>query len=273
MCLIACGDALAKTLTQTYSITQVLWVRTWPLLLLALALSGRGGVLGLVLALRSRRPGLQVGRALLLASEMAVFMLAFRSLPLAEVTAVAATAPLVVTALAVPLLGERVGPHRWAAVAVGFLGVLLVVRPGGGFGAAMLLPVAGVLMWGLYQVLLRLVSRQDSHQTTLAYTAVVVFLALGLLAPLSWRAPSPTDWLWLLALGLIHGLGHYALIRALAGADASLLQPFNYTQIVWAMGLGLIFFGQFPDAWALAGTAMIVAGGLYALARERRRGV
>jgi drug/metabolite transporter (DMT)-like permease len=270
MFLIACNDAIGKHLTQTYPIWQVLWVRSWVFFGFALLWVWQRG--GLLRALRSRRFALQLTRSLLLVIEITLFIISFRLLPLADVTALAAATPLVVLALAVPLLGERVGWHRWTAVIVGFAGMLIIARPGASsFGWLTLLPLSGVLLWGIYQILLRLVSRTDTAETTLLYTAAMIFLTMTLIAPWYWQTPADTlTWFWLVLGGVLNCGGHFTLIKALEAADASSLQPFNYTMIVWATLLGWLIFGDFPDRWTISGTTLIIAGGLYALYRERR---
>jgi drug/metabolite transporter (DMT)-like permease len=270
MGLIACNDAVGKHLTQTYAIWQVLWIRSWIFLALALFWVHHNG--GLMRALRSRRPIMQLTRSLLLVIEITVFITSFSLLPLADVTALAAATPLVVLALAVPLLGERVGWHRWSAVIIGFIGMLIIARPGASaFGWLTLLPLSGVLLWGIYQILLRLVSRSDNSETTLLYTAAMIFLVTTLIAPWFWQAPADAvTWFWFVLGGILNSGGHFTLIKALEAADASSLQPFNYTMVVWATLLGWLVFGDFPDHWTIGGTMLIVAGGGYALHRERR---
>lgn len=269
MLLLTLNDALAKYLTQSYPVLQVLWLRAIGFFIFAVLLAQRSGRLRVVL--HSRRPGLQLLRSFSMVVQMAVIMVSFWLLPMAEVTAVLTAAPLVVTALAVPLLGERVGWHRWSGVLVGFAGVLLIVRPGSAlFDWTMLLPVLGAMLWGLYQIQVRIVSRHDNSDTTLLYTALVVMLAFTVVAPWQWVNPTPIDWLWLILLGLINSGAHYAMIVALGWAPASLLQPFVYSSIVWAALLGWLIFGDLPDRWAVLGMALVTAGGLYVMYRERR---
>ena len=268
MFLIVCGDALGKYLTQTYAVLQVLWIRSWVFLVFALWWAGRNG---LIQTFRSQRITLQLSRSFLLVLEMLIFLLSFQLLPLAEVTAVGAVTPLFVTVLAVIFLAERVGWQRWFAIAMGFIGVLIVTRPGMGvFGWAMLLPLLGVLLWGLYQILSRLVSRWDNAETSLLYTAIVGFIVLSVIAPWQWQTPDAISWLALTGLGLLNSCGHFALIKALSMTEASILQPFTYTMLVWATLFGWLVFSDLPDQWAMLGSLLIVSGGLYAWLRERR---
>lgn len=272
MMLLTVNDALAKYLTESYPVLQVLWLRAIGFFLFAIAVAGRGGRWRVML--RSQRPGLQILRSFSMVLQMAAIMVSFWLLPMAEVTAVLASAPLVVVALAVPILGERVGWHRWAGVLIGFVGVLLIVRPGTAlFDWTLLLPVLGAILWGAYQIQVRIVSQYDSSDTTLLYTAIVVLAAFTLIAPWQWVSPTPVDWLWFVLLGLINSCAHYSMIVALGWAPASLLQPFVYSSIVWATLLGWLIFADLPDRWAVAGMVLITAGGLYVMYRERQQAV
>ena len=176
-------DTITKWMVADYPIGQMMWVRYAIFCLFAWFVVRRRGLRA---AARSARPWLQLGRALLAVVESAVFVLAFRYLPLADTHAVAATSPLIVIALGVLFLGERAGPARWAAVAAGFVGVLLIVRPGfRELDWALLLPVAGAILWGAYQILIRLCSRTDTPDTTLVWSAFVAFGATTLVGPLA----------------------------------------------------------------------------------------
>ena len=269
MMLMASMDATAKYLVRDYTIVQILWVRFVIFLLVALALAGRGGIRR---AVASRQWKLQIVRSLVLLAEAAVFILGFSMLPLAEVHAVAAAAPLIATALAVPLLGEKVGPHRWTAVAVGLIGVLIIIRPGGetlAWSAAV--PLAAAFLWALYQILVRKVGLDDAVTTTALYTAVVGLIVLSALAPFVWRAPDLEGWFLMILIGVLGSAAHIILFKAFALAPASFLQPFGYFLMVWAAFLGFVVFGHIPDIWTIVGAVIVVGGGLYALHRERLR--
>lgn len=270
MVCVAISDAVGKHLTQDYSIWQVLWVRSWVWLTFALFWISRRS--SLRYALYSRIPFVQGIRSLLLVAEIAVFILAFRMLPLGDVTAIVAAAPLVVLPLSVVFLKEKVGVHRWIAVAVGLMGMMMVTRPGfGSFGWLTLLPLLGALLWGTYQVLVRHVSQHDSEQTTLLWTGVTLFVVTGAIAPFLWRTvPDVTTWALLLIAGLFNALGHFGLVAAMKRAEASALQPFSYVQVFTAFIIGYFLFNERPDYWTIIGLAAIIAGGLYALYRERR---
>lgn len=263
-------DTISKILVETYAITQILCVRYVCFLGFAVWLVGRRG---LAAAARPRRPGLLLATGVLLIVENATFVLAYRYLPIADVQAVAAAAPLIVVALSVPLLGEKVGIRRWLAVAAGFGGVLLIVRPGfASVSWQTAVPVAGALMWGLYQVLVRRVTRQDSAQTVTLWMAAVGLAAAAAGAPLSWQAPDAEGWTLLLAVALLGSTGHFFLIKAFEMHEASRLQPFAYSQLLWSVAAGIVVFGDVPDGWVTAGAGLVVASGLYAWYRQRQRG-
>lgn len=262
-------DAISKWLVADYAIGQMMWIRYAVFSVFAWLVVQRRG--GLVTAARTQRPWLQGGRALLAVVESAVFVLAFKYLPLADTHAIAATSPLIVIALGTLFLGERAGPARWLAVAVAFAGMLMIVRPGfRTLDWPMLLPLLGAVLWAAYQVLVRLCSRTDSPDTTLVWSAFIAFGATTLVGPWQWRWPDATAWGLLIATALLGALAHYALIKALDHADAGAVQPYSYTLLVWVAVLGALVFGDFPDHWTLAGAAIIVACGLYTWRHDRR---
>ncbi|MCE2519339.1 MAG: DMT family transporter [Alphaproteobacteria bacterium] len=267
MCLMATMDATAKWLVEDYSIAQILLVRFAVFLGIALALAWRRGWLATV---RSRQPGLQVLRSLVMLAEIVVFLWAFSLLPLADVHAIAAVSPLIAVALAALLLAERVGWRRWLAVAAGCAGVLVIMRPGSGImGPAALIALLAAFLWALLQVLIRRVGLDDSIETTALWSAAIAVLLLVFLAPFDWHPVAAGDWPLLVLVGLLGAAAHLVLFRALQVAPASMLQPFAYTLVVWATVMGYVLFGEFPDIWTLAGIVIVIAGGLYAFSRER----
>ncbi|MBX9942790.1 MAG: DMT family transporter [Reyranella sp.] len=269
MMAFASMDAISKWLVADYAIGQMMWIRYAVFCLFAWLVVQRRG--GLRVAARSRRPWLQTTRALIAVVESAVFVLAFRYLPLADTHAIAAASPLIVIALGAAFLGERVGPARWLAVLAGFAGMLLIVRPG--FRALdwpLLIPVAGAVLWGGYQILVRLCARDDSPDTTLVWSAFVAFAATTFFGPWHWLWPDAAGWALLVAVALLGAVAHYALIRALDYAEAGAVQPYSYTLLVWAAVLGALVFGDIPDGWTVMGAAVIVASGLYAWQYDRR---
>jgi drug/metabolite transporter (DMT)-like permease len=262
-------DGATKLVTLHFGVAQILFVRYAVFLAFAMLLAARSPV-GLGHSWKSGRPLLQGFRALLAVLENGTFVLAFRYLPLADTHAVAACSPLIVVALSAPLLGERVGLDRWVAVAVGFLGVLVILRPGfAAPNAALLLPLAGAAQWGLYQILLRLCSRSDSNETTLLWSAWIGLVSTALFGLPEWTPPDAASWALLLLIALLGSLGHATLTVALAVAEAAAIQPYSYTLLLWVSGLGVLLFGAVPDGWTVAGGSIVVASGLFAWRRER----
>lgn len=269
--VLASMDAVAKHLTETLAAPQILAVRFWIFLTFSSLIASRRG---LRQAAHSKNPRLQIVRTLVLVVEMTMFLVAFSFLPLAEVHAIAAVSPLIVMALAAIFLGERIGPRRWTAVAVGFLGVMLIIRPGAGvFDPISLLALAGAFGWATYQVLLRAVARIDQPDTTTLYTAGIGVICFTIAAPFFWKSPSLETWGWLAAVGILGSVGHFLLPAAFKFAPASTLQPFAYTMPVWAVFLGWAVFNHIPDFWTLAGGSIVICSGLFALWRERKVGV
>ena len=266
MAILASTDAVGKWATQTYPVSQVLFVRFAVFLLFALALASRRGIAA-TLATGNRR--LQIGRSLLLAFEMWLFVFAISQLPLADVHAVASVSPLIATVLAIPLLGERIGRARWIAVGVGLMGALIAIRPGRTIlDPTAALPLIAAFVWALYQTLLRRL-RDDPGETTLLYTALIGFGVWAVIAPFSWVPPDAEGWA-LLGLVSILGVGtHGLLIYAMREAPSATLQPFNYTLLVWALLWGWAGFGHLPDHWTIIGACLIVASGLFALRTAR----
>ena len=272
MVIIGTMDAVSKLLVQDMAVGQILAVRYWMFFGVALWMAHRS--MGVRQAYRSARPWVQIARSLILMAEMALFIQAFVYMHLADVHAVAAAAPLLVMVMAALFLGETIGPHRKAAVGIGFVGVLLIVRPGTGvFGWEVALPIIATFGWASYQVLLRRVSAYDRSETTVLYTATVGFVIYTIVGLWLWEAPSAEQWLLLAAVGVMGSTGHILLVKAYELAPASALQPFNYGLPLWAVIVGWIVFDHLPDAWTFAGGGLVIIGGLYALWRERVRRV
>lgn len=269
MFLLALMDASGKHLTNTYPVAQVMWVRFLFLLPLVFILSARSGNRQ---PWRSQQLPLQIFRAAILLIEISLFILSFKFLPLADVHAIASISPLLATALAVPILKEKVSLHRWAAVLLGLIGVLVIIQPGfGNFSYLSLLPLSGALLWGFYQILVKVVSTTDSVETGLLYNAVLGTIVLSLIAPFQWVTPDAEGWLFLILTSLLGCGGHLFILKAFELAPASVLQPFNYTLVVWAAIIGAIGFGDIPGKWTIIGAGIVVLGGLYAFHRERLR--
>jgi drug/metabolite transporter (DMT)-like permease len=261
-------DSIAKNLTAAYPVQQVIWARYFFQFALMLLLIPRLGIAGL---LWTRRPVVHIGRGLLLMISTYCMITAISIVPLADAYTVTFTAPFLVTILSIPLLKERVGWRRWTAVVVGFAGVLIVFRPvAAPVHWAMLLPLITAFCFALYQILTRKVS-YDSRETAfmmLFYLAWVGTAVTTAIVPAYWQAVAPGDWAWMIGMGALGATGHLLLIRALTITPASLLSPFIYSQIVWALGIGYLWFGDVPSGWMLIGCTVIVASGLYVFYRE-----
>jgi drug/metabolite transporter (DMT)-like permease len=260
-------DATAKLLTQSYHPLQVTWGRFFFAFVIVLPLAARLWPAG---GLVSRRPGLQLLRATLLAVVNFLFFVAIQHMQLAEVQAISFIAPLLVTALAALLLGERVGPRRWIAVAIGLCGVLAIIRPGSG----VLTWVAGFALAqamgnALFHLVTRSISAHDPPQLTFVYTATVGAAAATLFVPVVWTWPTPLDWALMVLTGFMGAVGHWFLILAYRRTEASSLAPYMYLQLPWITFLGWLLFGDLPDLWTLAGAAVVISSGIYVFSRER----
>jgi drug/metabolite transporter (DMT)-like permease len=264
-------DTTAKYLNLYMATLQVVWARYTGAFVFALIVSNPWTRPGLM---RTGRPVLQIARSFLLLASTLCNFAALRFLPLDEAIAIAFSTPFFVAALSGPVLGERVRWQEWAVICVGFLGVLLVIRPGpGAFQPAALLSLTAALLYGVYSISTRILARSDSNETTLFYSNVVGASALLPVLPQVWTTPSdPLVIVLMVASGALGSLGHYFLIGAHRLAPASVLSPFIYTQIVLAIVLGYVVFGDVPHRWTLAGSAIVVASGLYMVHRERMRG-
>jgi drug/metabolite transporter (DMT)-like permease len=200
------------------------------------------------------------------------FISGLRFLPIAEASATSFIAPLFVTALSIVVLAESVGLRRWLATAVGLIGVLIVLRPGSGaFHPAAFFPVVSALAWACTLVMTRMLSGKEAVITTMTWSAITGFFILSVLVPLVWVAPSWHDILLGILIGVASTAGQWIVVLAFRYADASVLAPFSYTQLLWVSILGFIIFGEVPDIWTITGAVFIVASGLYTAHRERMR--
>ncbi len=256
-------DGIAKYLASAINGVQVVWGYVGASLIFLLAVTLARGVSPVSLA-RTRRPWLQVARAASLVCSLSALFVSLRYLPLAVATTVSFTAPLIIAALSGPILGERVSAKRWLAVLVGMVGALLVVRPGSEvFHWASLLTLLGAFFFALFNIATRVLGGFDRPLTTVLYTFVVSTALVSLAMPFVWVAPTASQWLLFAATGLLGFTAHFSLARSLVLADASAVAPLHYVRLLWAIGIGLVVFGHVPDAWTLAGGALIVASGVY----------
>ena len=261
-------DALSKYLTRFYPVALVAWSRyAFHLLLVIVVLGPR---LGLSLV-RTRRPGAQFVRGLLLAIASISFISAVKYMPLAEAAAIAFLGPLLIVVMSVLLLKEKVEAARWIAVMCGFLGVLVIIRPGSSmFTWAALFPLANAIAFASYQILTRRLSGLESAYTSIFYSGLIGTLLLSAALPYAWVMPRNGLHMSLFVVnGVLGGLSHLILIKAYDYAPASRLAPFSYTQLIWVAAIGYLLFGEFPDTWSLVGIAILMASGLYTATHQR----
>jgi drug/metabolite transporter (DMT)-like permease len=266
----SCLDTTAKYLGRHIDIMQIVWARyTFAMLLAFLFVNP----VSRPAMLRTGRPMLQVVRAAILLGSTMLNFFALKYLRLDQVLAISFATPFAVAALSGPVLGEWVGPRRWAAIGVGFVGVLVVTRPGFGIvHPAALLAFMAMLCYAAYFLTTRILARTDSNETTLFYSNLVGAVLMLPVVPFFWTPLMARQWVLLVLAGGLASFGHYMLIVAHRHAPASLLSSFVYSQLVGVVILGYIVFGDVPDAYTLAGAAIVISSGLYILHRERTRG-
>lgn len=263
-------DTLSKYQAREYPVGMIVWARYFvPLaLLLAVFLPRRGWSM-----LRSVYPAIQLARGVLLTAGTVFIVFAYRVMPIAEAQAISFIHPVLLTLLAVVFLGEKVSPLGWAAVLLGFSGVLIIVRPGGGlFTPAAILPLGLAFSFSSYQIFTRLISGKEDSLTSLFCLLLVGSVAMSVALPFSWIDPSPKGLFFFALIGVTSGIGHFSTIKALEYAPASLLAPFAYIQLLWVSILGALVFGDFPGAVTLIGMGVVVAGGLLVAVSRRRQG-
>jgi drug/metabolite transporter (DMT)-like permease len=268
MLLFVCMDGLTKHLIRTYPVAEVIWVRFVFHLVFMLPLMARR----LPVLAKTRSLGLQMLRGAMVNLSNVAIIIALQYLPLTEVSVLGSVSPLIVTALSVPLLGEKVGLRRWVGVTIGFVGVVLVVRPGGDLiHWAAIFPLLGSISYAINQIATRRLGRIDHPLTTVFYTALFGVACTSVAVPFLWVAPDMTGWLLMAGVGLLSLGGHILTVRAFQVAPAAVVAPFNYSALVWATVVGYVAFGDLPDGWTMVGATVIVASGLYVLDRQRKK--
>ena len=265
--LLDCG---AKWLVQTLPVLQVVWLRFLFHALFSTALLAPKFGSGV---LRTRRPKLQILRAAFLPVMTGLNFWALQYLQLAETGAIQFSVPIIIALIAAPMLGERMDKARWATIAIGFVGVLIIVRPGTqGFHPALLLSIINAVLYALFNLMTRQLAAHDSPETTQFFSSIGATLAITPFALAAWQAPpGALQWVILVLIGISGGLGHYLLAMAHRYAPASVLAPFLYQQIVWMVLLGYLAFGDVPDAAVVVGAVIVISSGAYLLWRERER--
>ncbi len=268
--IFASQDALSRHLAEHYDVTLIVMLRYWffSLFVLTMAARSKGGIRA---AAKAHFPKLQIFRGVLLSLEIIVMVIGFVYLGLVEAHAVFACYPLIIAALSGPVLGESVGWRRWCAIAVGFVGILIVLKPSAGvFSPYALISLLAATMFALYGLLTRYVGRKDNAATSFFWTGmsgVVVTTSVGIWA---WEPMTLPDYGWMALLCILGATGHYLLIRVYELAEANAVQPFAYFQLVFASTMGVVLFGETIRANVIIGASLIVGAGLFTLWRERR---
>ena len=264
-------DAISRHLASEYNTIMVVMIRYWFFATFVIALAARTAG-GLRAAARTSQPFLQIFRGLMLAGEICVAIYGFTLLGLVESHAVFACYPLLVAALSGPILGEKVGWRRWTAIAIGFVGVLIILQPGFGvFDPLAVIPLISAVMFAVYGLLTRYAGRRDRTATSFFWTGVTGAVFMTAIGVWYWEPMTQTDYAWMVLLCLTGASGHWLLIRCYEAAEASAVQPFAYFHFVWASILGMTLFAEVLRPSVATGAALIVAAGLFTLWRERAK--
>ena len=265
--VFAAQDGISRHLAENYNTLMVVMIRYWFFAAFVIAIAVRKAG-GLKAAAATKQPFLQAFRGILLALEICVAVQAFVWLGLVESHAIFATYPLMVAALAGPILGEKAGWRRWLAIFVGFIGMLIILEPGAGvFDPLAIVPLISSLMFALYGLLTRYAARLDTTATSFFWTGTVGAAVMTVVGLPNWEWMTPPDWGWMLALCITGATGHWLLIKCYEVAEASAVQPFAYFQLVFASAIGILLFGETVEANLVLGAAIIVSAGLFALWR------
>lgn len=261
-------DAVAKYLAEIYPPEQVIWCRYLTHLAIIMAIFPHR----VPSLLKTSRLGLQIVRSVTVFGATTTAFFALKYLQLAEISAFSFLAPLIVIGLSVVLLKEKVGPRRWFAVVIGFGAVLFIIRPTGeNFGLLYLLPLGMAFFYALFQVLTRMLKGAAPQINTVFYGALVGAILATIPALLVWETPELVHWPIFALLGVLGGGGQYLMQKAFENAEASLLTPFGYSEIIWSVSLGLVIFGDWPAWQTFVGAGVIMASGLYVFYREQQQ--
>lgn len=267
--VFAVQDGLSRHLAENYNVLMVVMIRYWffAAFVIALALRKAGGIRK---AAATTQPAVQILRGVLLSAQICTMVLGFTILGLVESHAVFTCYPLLVAALSGPILGEKVGWRRWAAIGVGFIGVLVILQPGlRVVDPAAAIPLAGAAMFAVYGLLTRYVARRDNTATSFFWTGVTGAVVMTAVGVWFWEPMTPGNWLLMGTLCITGVTGHWLLIRCYEVAEASAVQPFAYTQLIFTVIIGLSVFNEVLRPSVVLGAGMIVAAGLFTLWRER----
>ncbi len=269
--VFAVQDGISQHLASEYNVMMIVMIRYWFFAIFVITISAArpGGVRATA---RTAQPVLQIFRGLLLVAEICVMVFAFTLLGLIESHAIFTAYPLLIVALSGPMLGEKVGWRRWAAITAGFVGVLIILRPGlQVFLPEALVPLLAALMFALYGLLTRRAARDDSAATSFFWTGIAGAAAITCIGPFFWEPLLGTDWIWMAILCMTGAGGHWLLIKTYEVAEAAAVQPFAYFQLVFATAIGIAIFRETLNPWTATGAAVIVGAGVYSVFRERER--
>ena len=263
-------DAVVKHIGQSgYHTAQIIFFRNvFAFIPLLYIISRQGGIA----ALKTKRPGGHFLRTLYGLTAMSAFFYGYKTLPLADAISISFAAPLFMTALSVPMLAEKVGIRRWIAVLVGFVGVLIMVRPSANMDPTSLIMLGGTVFFALAMIAVRQLSRTETSASIVFYFTLIGSLLFGAMMPWVWKAPDLTDFAILASIGIIGGSAQLLMTNAVKAAPIAILAPFEYTALLWATGFDIVIWSVFPSAYTLIGAAILVTTGLYILHRETRRG-
>lgn len=272
--IFATQDAISKHLSDLYPPVFITMIRYWVFAAFAIAIAARSSA-GLRQSLATKRPFLQIFRGVLLGSQVAVALSAFRVAGLIHSQVLFASTPLFVAMLSVPVLGESVGWRRWTAIFVGLCGVLVILKPDpGGFDTSFVIPLIAAIMSAVYSIVTRLASRVDTAVTSFAYTGIGGVIVLTIVGPFYWAPIAPADWIWIGLVCLTGVSSHFCLIKSFDYLDAVVVQPFSYYQLVLASLYGVVIFHESLAVHVVIGSLIIVGAGLFTIWREsvtRRR--
>lgn len=268
--VFAIQDGISRHLASEYNTLMVVMIRYWFFASFVIAISARHAG-GLRAAAATTQPALQITRGVLLSAEICVMVYAFTLVGLIESLAIFTAYPLMVAALSGPILKEPVGWRRWSAIIVGFVGVLIILKPGSGvFDPAAIVPFVAALMFALYALLTRYAAKKDTAATSFFWTGVVGGVFTTAIGIWFWEPMVPLDQFWMGCLCLTGAFGHYLLIKCYEAAEASAVQPFAYLQFVFVSIIGVTVFGEVIRSNVAFGAVLIVLAGLFTVWRERR---
>ena len=271
--VFALQDVISRYLATNYNVFSVVMIRYWffAMFVIIFAISKKSSKGGFHKIVATKHLYLQILRGILLVSEVCVMIFAFTKLGLVESHAIFTFYPLLVVALSGPILKEKIGLKRWLIICFGFIGVMIILQPSAKvFNFNVIIPIFSALLFALYGILTRYVSRNDPAETSFFWTGVSGAVAISLVGPVFWMPLSKVDWFWMILLCVAGILGHYLLIKTFEAAEASAVQPFSYFQFIFASAFGVLIFKEIISLKIIIGSLVIILAGLYALWTEQK---